>query len=185
MHDELKALVTKLYQEHGVTVTPTYPRILVRLLPKEQVSKGGIVLTDHQQNKPVHEGFVLVTYPGFFRDKYVKDPLTEEREMIESTWIESDLKPGDHVLFPFMAQGIIPVWPLDGGSGEYRLVPEEQCLVKLTYTTKPLVQDLTDEFLSLAGAEKDPSLARDNVEDFLQRFEVVRKTQPSMTVSGR
>jgi co-chaperonin GroES (HSP10) len=79
------------------------PFVLVRVLPKDMVSEGGIVLPGIQQNKPVHEGIVLETYR----------PYTEEVKLKKTHWDGSyeeyiglihrrcDLKPGQRIAYPF------------------------------------------------------------------------------------
>ncbi len=188
MDDALKQLVTRLYQEKEVEVQPTYPRILVRLLPREQMSRGGIVLPEHHQNKPVHEGIVLATYTPFWksliksnrenwdrkRAKFFAE-IFNDKAKHQLVWIESPVKVGDHVIFPQMEIGITPVWVLDGGKGDYRLVPDDQVLAVLTYERQPVKKWLL-ETLNLDDSTADR---------LLEQATILQKDLASRTVSGR
>lgn len=201
--DALTEMVTKLYQETEVQVMPSYPRVLVRVLPKEQMTKGGIMLPEHQQNKPTHEGVVLAVYKPFWKTIIKSDRENWERHRAqilveirdgegkleaEKVWIESPVKPGDHVLFPHMAIGIVPVWPLDDGKGDYRLVPDDQILSRLTYAQESTrdwllgVVDLRPE--ALKGESVDMMLAAEVVDRILANADVIRKDVRAKAMSG-
>lgn len=186
MNDELTNLVTKLYQETEVTVKPMFPKVLVRLLPREQQTKAGLWLPDGAQNKPVHEGVVLDTYESFWYDIWksklhyvaITSPtLLDEDDHIQAIWQECAVKPGDHVVFPHMALGITPVWPLDDGRGDYRLVPEGEILGKLEYEKESTREWLIES--ALVG------LLPDMADKLLAQADVIRKDLVSKTVSGR
>lgn len=196
MRDPLAELATKELQEKEIDVEPLFPRILVRLVPKEQ-TKGGILLPGgNQQNKPVHEGIVLKTYKPFW-NKYrrmedwmiVKSPqvLTDEHfGEVKAIWQECEVVPGDHILFPFMAPNITPVWPLDGGIGMYRLIEEGHVLSKVTYDSQSTLQWLTDKLISYSIVEPgtmDGEIKR-LAEWILERADVIRKDVESKTLSG-
>lgn len=194
MHEELKELVTKLYKETGLDVEPTYPRVLIRLLPKEQISKGGIVLTDHQQNKPTHEGIVVATYKPFMktitktsRENWERRRASNLIEVYdgenldsEHVWMKAPVEVGDHVLFPHMDYGITPVWPLDDGKGDYRLVPDDQILGLVEYH-KERTKDWLLNFLKESEGQKKDEV----VENLLSKASVIRADFPSATLSGR
>jgi co-chaperonin GroES (HSP10) len=194
MDDELKEIVTRLYQGKGIVVHPTYPRVLVRVLPKEQETKDGLILTDYQQNKPTHEAIVLEVYKPFWKTLVKSDRETWERSRpnnlvqllengeveTEKVWIESPVKIGDHILFPHMALGIIPVWPLDDGRGEYRLIPDEHILGTVEYEKTPTKEWLI-ELISPYLDHPVPDVAG----MILERATVVRTDFPSKTISGR
>jgi len=185
-------VVTREYKERSVVVEPLYPRILVRWLPKEQMSSGGIVLTDKDQNKPVHEGVVLAVYKPFWQRKRSKmEPWMIEKSpaiqmdedgKVEMIWQECAVKPGDHVLFPHMGFGITPVWPLDGGTGEFRLVEEVHALSVVKYETEP-VEAWLEKLLSevFEAGDADPLNVASRI---LKEADVVRRGQTSKTTSG-
>ena len=105
----------KLY-EHVELIAPY---VLVRILPKEMMF-GDIIILE-KSNKPTWEGIVLRTweavqptsaYTQIDGNIYRRDPMFR--------MIQSELTPGDHVLFPHFAGQPVP--GLD--SDVYRLIPE-------------------------------------------------------------
>ncbi len=186
--EQLAELVTKLYQETDATIQPTFPRVLVRLLPREQQTKGGIYLPEgEKQNKPVHEGVVLAVYEPFWQNvsktaewekRKSHHIVLDEEDVIRKVWQECALHPGDHVIFPHMAYGIIPVWPLDGGKGDYRLVPEGEIQAVLQYEDVPLRKWLFD------ALEINNNLDSYMVDTLLEKANVIRKDLVAKTVSG-
>ncbi len=202
----VKEVVAKEFQERNVEVDPLYPRVLVRVLPKEQTSRGGIVLTDHEQNKPVHEGIVLRVYRPFWQKirrkmadwEIESSPdvyIGPDRE-VEKIWKECAVQPGDHVLFPHMAFGITPVWPLDDGKGDFRLVEEGQILGRLDYqqeSPEEWIAKLLDDFAeSTIANDLEEIWAEENgitdghllAQKILQNADVIRKRE-AKTLSGR
>jgi co-chaperonin GroES (HSP10) len=188
MNEELRKLVTKLYKEAGVEVEPLYPRVLVRVLPREQETKSGIWLPDRQQNKPALEGVVLKTYKPFWK----LFEITKREELkkvgyealeIKKEWIEAQVKPGDHVVFPSIEFNITPVMPLDAGVGDYRLIPEEHLIAVLEYkkeTTRKWLFKILADHGSIRIEEID-----EQVDAVLEKAEVIRKDLKSLTVSGK
>jgi len=71
---------------------------LVRVLPKDMVSAGGIVLPDQRQNKPCHEGIVLEVYRPY--KEYVKVEDSYANEHMEEVWYECPVKVGQRVIYP-------------------------------------------------------------------------------------
>jgi len=65
-------------------IEPLGDRVLVRPTPKEEVSKGGVILPDTVREKP-QEGEIIAVGPG---------RLSEE-----GTRIAMELKPGDKVIY--------------------------------------------------------------------------------------
>lgn len=49
-----------------------HPYVLVRVLDKEHITGGGIILPDTVQNKPVYEGIVLATWKPYIERRFVK-----------------------------------------------------------------------------------------------------------------
>jgi co-chaperonin GroES (HSP10) len=189
--NELNELVTKLYLDHEKTVTPLFPKVLVRLLPKEHRTKQGLWLPESSQNKPVHEGIVLETYKPFWhdvwqsRESYVKitsPALLDEEEHLQAIWQECAVKTGDHVVFPHMALGITPVWPLDDGRGDYRLVPEGEILGKISYEVLTAEETLAELLDDTEYSSWEP---KDWANWIAQHFDLLRKALTSVTMSGR
>ena len=102
-----------------INFQPMYPGVLIRVLPKEHISQGGIWLPDaKQQNKPIYEGIVLRTYNPY------------RLKLDNGKWVTmvAGVDPGDHILFPHWSGEPVP-W-LRGASGptsaddeEYRIIP--------------------------------------------------------------
>ncbi len=124
--EKLNALALDLYRSSGRCFTPVFPWVFVRVLPKEQITPGGVVMPHSDQNKTVHEGIVLATWAPI---KVVPKPRRTDDDhhwaaSVSTAYApitqESDLKPGDHVLFPHWA-GL----PIEGFSEKrYRVVKE-------------------------------------------------------------
>lgn len=122
LEKQLHKLVDKIYDlsVSGRRIIPRHPYILVRVLPKEHTTPGGLILPETDQNKPVYEGIVISTW----------QPYTERRAMETKdgksmgTYViyhECDVKPGDRVCFPHY-EGIALGEYLD--NKYYRLIRE-------------------------------------------------------------
>ena len=94
-----------------VKISPLADRVLIKPTPKEDVSKGGIILPDTAKEKP-QEGKIVAVGPG---------RLTEDGKRIAM-----EVKAGDKVLFAKYAGTEIK---LDGE--EYLIVRESDVLGKL------------------------------------------------------
>jgi chaperonin GroES len=94
-----------------VKISPLADRVLIKPTPKEDVSKGGIILPDTAKEKP-QEGQIVAVGPG---------RLTEDGKRIAM-----EVKAGDKVLFAKYAGTEIK---LDGE--EYLIVRESDILGKL------------------------------------------------------
>lgn len=68
----------------AIDVKPLADRVLIKPMPKEEVTKGGIVLPDTVKEKP-QEGKVVAIGPGRVDDKGVRVPL--------------EVKKGDKVIY--------------------------------------------------------------------------------------
>lgn len=92
----LDELQEQIYQAHR-EFTPMYPWVMVLVLRKQQIRKTGIVLADHEQNKPMYEGIVLATW----NDRWVTIGTEKQdgEKVTRTKLVRSELKPGDHVLF--------------------------------------------------------------------------------------
>lgn len=188
--EQLGKLVTTLYQECGVFVEPLWPKVLVRVLPREQ-QKGHIILPDNKQNKPTLEGVVLKTYKPFYQKiflseaQWVKDDPDPEARYVQK--VECSLVSGDHVLFPHIEYGVVPVWPLDDGRGDYRMIPENIVVGKLEYyREKPLdwLEKLIERCKVTDGRRPAWLDEHHLAQHILQNADVVRKDLTSLTMSG-
>lgn len=102
----LAKLCQEIYEEGEQRITPMYPWVLVRVLPKE-TKIGSIFTPDKAQNKPIYEGIVLSTWVDHYD--------------IESDILQhSSFDVGDRIAFPSF-EGM-PVSFLDDNL--YRLVRE-------------------------------------------------------------
>lgn len=119
-------LAQKIYEKSESRIKPTWPWVLIRLVPKEQ-RHGSLYLPDNAgaaaQNKPLWEGIVLETWePHWSRVRQLRDGTSfKAGERSEEVWRQSDFKRGDRILFPHYA-GLPPHEKLD--SNKYRLVRE-------------------------------------------------------------
>lgn len=91
---KIRDLISKEAQNLGVSFTPLYPWVAVRILPKER-QINGIWLPDNNQHKPLYEAIVLQTWNP--RRVHEYDP--ESGEIVDRV-ITSQVKRGDHILFP-------------------------------------------------------------------------------------
>jgi co-chaperonin GroES (HSP10) len=113
---QLSKICQSIYElsMNGRRFIPKSPYVLVRVLPKEHRTKGGIYIPEQSQNKPVYEGIVLDTWR----------PWTEYRNKSETTIEikhESVLKIGDRIAFPHSEGLPVGDWLYDR---YYRLVRE-------------------------------------------------------------
>lgn len=184
--EQLDAYAQDLYEGATRTVTPMYPWVFVRVLPRAQTTRSGLILPEKDQNKAVHEGIVLATW------KTKKTFSFEQCDICQSVTVatdfhESDLKPGDHVLFPHWAG--LPVSGFD--ERNYRLVKEEAwdkskeggIFATIEYdeaATHPVAEmtEMIDEFLTTF--EGPSTLA----EQIYERFILVDRQRQSVTLSG-
>lgn len=103
LSEQLAQLCIDIYLSGGQRFTPLPPFVLIRVLPKDMVSEGGIVLPGVQQNKPVHEGIVLETYRPYTEEVKLKKKWADGsyEESIGIIHRECSLKPGDRVAYPY------------------------------------------------------------------------------------
>lgn len=169
---QLHRLVDKIYDLSvaGRRLVPRHPYILVRVLPKEHITPGGIVLPETDQNKPVYEGIVLSTWAPYdeIRDKQYYRPFFHPKfgEIITERTIihhECDVKPGDRVCFPHY-EGIALGEYLD--DKYYRLIREGNDQNKFPYC-------------SVAGVVK-----YDGDYEVLNKIRKLTKKLGSVTTSG-
>lgn len=123
---EFALMAQRIYELGEVFIQPTWPWVLIRVVPKEQ-RFGSLILPDNAgaqaQNKPQWEGIVLQTWKPHWSSttQTVKETAFTRRDRDGEIWRESDFKRGDRVLFPHFA-GMPGPQGLD--SNKYRLVRE-------------------------------------------------------------
>lgn len=176
-----------------INYTPMYPAVLVRVLPKEHISVGGLWLPDTKQNKPIYEGIVLRVYPP------------KRIQLDSGKWItmDSGLAMGDHILFPHWSGEAVP-WLRDalgakaGEDEEYRAIPARGMLslagmkesgepfLKLNYEKESVdvkLKAILDELIDVdwLNGSMDLSEAIDKIK---KEFDIQVKVKASKTVSG-
>ena len=103
LEKQLARLCDKLYDlaVDGRRLIPKHPYILVRVLPKEHVTPGGIILAENDQNKPMYEGIVVAIWQPYDeireKEKHDEQGMICERVIIHH---ECDVKVGERVCFP-------------------------------------------------------------------------------------
>lgn len=169
--EQIDALALRQYEEKNRKFTPLYPWVFVRVLPKEQTMKSGIILPAIEQNKTVHEAIVLAVW----QPKYVK-----------GNQLVSSFSPGDHVLLPHWA-GL----PVEGFSAKhYRVVKEEGwretqdggIFARVDYDEERPVFRLRD---LLVGENLPEDMVEHLVRVLEARFLLVDREGQSVTLSGR
>jgi co-chaperonin GroES (HSP10) len=82
LEKKLAAICQEIYELNvgGRRFVPNYPYCLTRVLPKEHMTEGGIILAETAQDKPVYEGIVIAVWK----------PYTERRVIIDSQGGKSD-----------------------------------------------------------------------------------------------
>ncbi len=203
---KLNDLAQSLYETRTETFRPLFPWVFVRVLPREQITAGGIVLPGHEQNKTVHEGIVLATWAPIPAIPLVKTHEEDARKS-EQDWrvsvsrqyavvhgghMESDLKAGDHVLFQFSAG-----MPVAGFSDtRYRIVKEMAwtkaddgggifAVVEHTPAEKRVQDQLATVLATEAGGKTDCSYVRVLKARINDKFVLVERGGYSVTLSGR
>lgn len=123
---QLEKLCQEIYElaVEGRTMVPRHPYVLVRVLPKEHKTEGGIWLADNAQNKPVYEGIVLSVWKPYMETR-VKELQSSDGSMCGTykteIYHECELQVGDRVAFPHY-EGISMNGYLD--DKYYRLIRE-------------------------------------------------------------
>ena len=118
LEKQFKELAQEIYESGERRIQPTWPWVLIRQVPREQM-RNGIVIPDggaNAQNKPLLEGIVLATWePHFSKWRKPGEPYKDNL-----VWRESEFVVGDRVLYPSFAG--LPVNFLD--EHNYRLIRE-------------------------------------------------------------
>lgn len=185
--DELFDLAQRMYKSFYRRITPIYPWVLVRVLPKEQ--QLGKIWMPESQNKVMYEGIVLETWQPFLKAVQMKEvDCPSRRDYIE---VKSELQLGDHVIFPHF-EGMPVPYLNEEEKDAYRLVRElarpgskddEKCVIygKLEYQ-EPIEEQL---FKALPEAKMlYGEGTKAVIKGLLRDFYVVRKTAEPRTTSG-
>lgn len=128
LEQQLRDICLEIYSLGEERLIPMNPFILVRLIPRDKMTAGGILIPDQGQNKPVFEGIVLETY----RPYVVEETLRSEDGTsmgLKITAFECPLKPGDRVAFPYY-EGVQKSYLGD----DYRLIRQAADQVKFPYS---------------------------------------------------
>lgn len=186
---ELDKQVLALFDSYNYEYIPTFPSLLVRVLPREQ-RYGRLILPDNKsQNKPVFEGIVLRTWKPFNKEegfavrglpKSMKGP------------IESQFKPGDHILFPHW----IGVPMLGLHEAFYRSIPETffygtehgNILGILEYTKESVdtkIEAVLDWVIRSSNELDKETIHRVAKQMLADELDMVVKIKGSKTISGR
>jgi len=100
----LSECAAEIYLRGGQRLTPMPPFVLVRVIPKELTTAGGIIIPDQRQNKPAAEGIVLETYAPYDEEVVLKKTNFEGdiiEEYIGKIHRECPVKVGQRVIFPY------------------------------------------------------------------------------------
>jgi co-chaperonin GroES (HSP10) len=171
---EIDQLLNKQLRESNISVQPCFPWVLLRVCKKEQ-ERNGLWLPDSTQNKTLHEGIVLSTWQPCQR---VQSGYTIN--------LSSELRPGNHVLFNHFA-GV----PLEGRSSGYRLVKEcnfavaEEGGIIATVEYQELYSSPTAKLRALLDQNQEWAFHDTLIEKITERFILVDRDTPSVTISGR
>jgi hypothetical protein len=167
------------YKEKNLELHLIYPNVLIRVIPKPDFF-GSFYIPDALRNKPVYEGVVIKTYTP-------RIALVKGKEIL----LESGLKPGDHVLFPYWS-GV----PVPGLSDEeYRCIPDRsfmsggakqdspEVMAVLTYEEKSIREELGEELEAFYTAVAGGPFPEDNVKPLLDKllldYDIVRREVPA------
>lgn len=174
-----------LYNGSEKQFVPQFPLVFVRVLQKEQVHNG-IILQGVDQNKPLYEGVVMVTWEPktFERGKIGADGVRYTRTVVH----RSAYKPGDHVVFPHWAGAPVPGWSPD----KYRVIKETEWDFSKDggiygimnhnvpdETPRGLLQQILDKHLH------HPQQASAILNEIFDRLVLIDRDKPSLTLSGR
>jgi co-chaperonin GroES (HSP10) len=102
---KLERQLSKICQEiyelsmGGRHFIPRHPYVVVRVLPKEHKTEGGIFIPEVSQNKPVYEGIVLDTWKAYTELRYSECTKCTE-EFATTINHKCELSIGDRIAFP-------------------------------------------------------------------------------------
>jgi co-chaperonin GroES (HSP10) len=130
LQQQLADLCISIYLSGGERLVPLPPFVLVRVLPKDMVSEGGIVLPNERQNKPVHEGIVLETWREYDEELVLTKKYSDgtKEEYIGVIHRVCSIKQGDRVAYPYY-EGI----PHKFLGADYMLIRQSADQIKYPY----------------------------------------------------
>ena len=162
LEKQLAEICKEIYElsMNGRRFTPMCPYVLVRVLPKEHRTEGGIWLADTAQTKTVYEGLVLEVWKPYVEEQeVVKTNVNNNERYTETKYIQRycAVEIGDRVAFPHSEGLPVGDWLDDR---YYRLVREgreihdyHRVLGKLNYTgdveLQAKIRELTQQFASV------------------------------------
>ena len=104
LEKELSKICMKIYElaVGGRRLHPRHPYVLVRVLPKEHKTEGGIWLAETSQNKPCYESIVIAVWEPYDEIRWEEKLLPNGDTIQERVVIhhECALKVGDRVVHP-------------------------------------------------------------------------------------
>lgn len=180
--EEKEQLIDKLTQEiykaHRRFV-PKFPWVFVRTLSKEQ--QVGHIICPENQNKVNHEGIVLAVWPSFVKQEYRNGNYIQ-------TPMQSELKPGDHVLFPHWAG--LPVGR-EYKDTRYRIVreidwaPDQGGIFSVVECHDKKPSEKLYDILRRASSQNGIKTAGELLEEINERFLLVDRDGQGVSLSGR
>jgi co-chaperonin GroES (HSP10) len=184
--NEIDELVQGLYQSSTRQFVPRYPWILCRILQKEHVTRGGIVLPATDQHKPMLEAIVLVTWRPFTQER--GKVLENGRKFSRTVVKQSQFEPGQHVLLPHWAG--LPHYGLN--DQRYRYVKEEDwqedkdggIVAFVDYEDKANAPNAVLREMLADGIIEDQEVLAVLAAKIEQRFLLVDREAKSVTLSG-
>lgn len=139
LEKELSAICQKIYDLNigGRNVKLINKWVLVRVLPKEHKTEGGIWLAETSQNKPIYESIVIKVWEPYEEEFKVSatstynEVLGEQRYFYKTVTHKSSYKAGDRVIFQHFV-GLPLADYLD--DRYYRIVKESDILMPIDYS---------------------------------------------------
>lgn len=114
----LDDLAQELYQSSERIITPIYPWLVVRIMPKEQ--RIGTIFLPDKQNRLFYEGIVLATWKPFYRHYTGNLKFDGGRMANKAVLVQSAVDLGDRVVFMHFEGQPIPYFD----EKNYRMIHE-------------------------------------------------------------
>ena len=193
-----------LYESYERVIRPLHPWVLVKVLPKV-IKIGSLWMpgalpnhNDGKQNTVLYEGLVLATWQPIWK-RIRLTPAHKELwetkyhapvpELISKIEVKSELKPGDHVLFPHY-EGLPVPYLNKGDKDEWRLIREinpadSRCVAHATveYSNTSIKDNLRLTMEQTPGIQYIDQV-ENVVERLLEKYVIVPRVEYSVTTSG-